>query len=155
MLPVYTVSDGVHHRHHQSGVTASGVYRYFSGRRSDGGSSPRAAGRRGRCQIAIQVIVVCCVLFPLLFLLSDRVVMPASRGQGRWSNRKALMDPVPIFPAAHLRNLVLVAGHAVYTSLDFSLATKESSWFLEEYQKVPGTVACMMHAWGLGSYMHA
>ena len=42
------------------------------------------------------------------------------------------------YPAAHLLNLVLVAGHAVYTGLDFSLATQESSWFLESYQKVSG-----------------
>lgn len=31
-----------------------------------------------------------------------------------------------------------VAGHAVYVGKDYSEATKEASWFLEEYQKVPG-----------------
>jgi len=46
--------------------------------------------------------------------------------------------PAPDFPAAHLKNLVLVAGHAVYTGVDYHLANKESSWFLEEYQQVSG-----------------
>lgn len=39
-------------------------------------------------------------------------------------------------PARHLRNLVLVAGHAVYVGLDFLQAQSEASWFLEDYQKV-------------------
>jgi len=39
------------------------------------------------------------------------------------------------FPAPHLRNLVLVACHAVYTGVDFHLADRESSWFLEPYQR--------------------
>lgn len=42
------------------------------------------------------------------------------------------------FPAPHLENLVLVAGHAVYTGVDFHLATREDSWFLEPYQQVEG-----------------
>jgi hypothetical protein len=41
-------------------------------------------------------------------------------------------------PAAGLRNLVLVAGHAVFTGVDFHAADQESSWFLEEYQQIPG-----------------
>jgi hypothetical protein len=44
--------------------------------------------------------------------------------------------PAGGYPAPTLQHLVLVAGHAVYTGVDFSLATKESSWFLEPYQQV-------------------
>lgn len=40
------------------------------------------------------------------------------------------------FPAPKLTHLVLVAGHAVYTGLDFAVANQESSWFLEPYQQV-------------------
>lgn len=40
------------------------------------------------------------------------------------------------YPAPQLQHLVLVAGHAVYTGVDYALATKESSWYLEDYQKV-------------------
>jgi hypothetical protein len=42
------------------------------------------------------------------------------------------------FPAPELTHLVLVAGHAVYTGLDFAVANQESSWFLESYQQVGG-----------------
>ncbi|BBN05443.1 hypothetical protein MPTK1_3g13130 [Marchantia polymorpha subsp. ruderalis] len=38
----------------------------------------------------------------------------------------------------NLRNLVMVAGHAVYTSSSCSKAEGEDSWFLESYQKHPG-----------------
>lgn len=49
--------------------------------------------------------------------------------------------PAGGFPAPHLTHLVLVAGHAVYTGLDFAVANMESSWFLEAYQQVsvPGS----------------
>lgn len=42
------------------------------------------------------------------------------------------------FPASHLRSLVLVACHSVYTGLDFSHPEDQSSWLLLDYQKVPG-----------------
>lgn len=43
------------------------------------------------------------------------------------------------FPVSHLRNLVLVACHSVYTGLDFHESEEKSSWFLLDYQKeVPG-----------------
>ncbi len=42
------------------------------------------------------------------------------------------------FPAPHLRNLVLVACHSVYTGLDFHTAEEKSSWYLLDYQKVGG-----------------
>lgn len=40
------------------------------------------------------------------------------------------------FPVSHLRNLVLVACHSVYTGLDFHESEEKSSWFLLDYQKV-------------------
>jgi hypothetical protein len=39
---------------------------------------------------------------------------------------------------SQLRNLVMVAGHSVYTSQSCENPEKESSWFLEAYQKHPG-----------------
>jgi hypothetical protein len=44
--------------------------------------------------------------------------------------------PAGGYPAPTLQHLVLVAGHAVYTGVDYALAAKESSWFLEPYQQV-------------------
>ena len=40
------------------------------------------------------------------------------------------------YPAPHLRNLVLVACHSVYTGLDFHNTEEKSSWFLLDYHKV-------------------
>ena len=43
-----------------------------------------------------------------------------------------------MYPFAKLRNLVMVAGHSVYTSSSCEKVDKEDSWFLESYQKHPG-----------------
>lgn len=45
------------------------------------------------------------------------------------------------YPLPDLRNLVMVAGHSVYTSSSCGKADKEDSWFLESYQKHPGQAA--------------
>ncbi|WCJ43415.1 hypothetical protein M5689_024153 [Euphorbia peplus] len=45
------------------------------------------------------------------------------------------------YPFAQLKNLVMVAGHSVYTSSDCGKVDKEDSWFLETYQRHPGQAA--------------
>ncbi|XP_065880671.1 uncharacterized protein C57A10.07 isoform X2 [Euphorbia lathyris] len=45
------------------------------------------------------------------------------------------------YPFAQLKNLVMVAGHSVYTSSDCGKVDKEDSWFLESYQRHPGQAA--------------
>lgn len=45
------------------------------------------------------------------------------------------------YPFDKLRNLVMVAGHSVYTSNSCEKVDKEDSWFLESYQKHPGQAA--------------
>lgn len=44
-------------------------------------------------------------------------------------------------PYRDLKNLVMVAGHAVYTSTGCDKLNGEASWFLESYQKNPGQAA--------------
>ncbi|KAL3572733.1 hypothetical protein D5086_026637 [Populus alba] len=44
------------------------------------------------------------------------------------------------YPFANLSNLVMVAGHSVYTS-SCGKVDREDSWFLESYQKHPGQAA--------------
>jgi hypothetical protein len=83
----------------------------------------------------IKGTIIVCVLLPLYLLATDRVT---AWGEGQSFASRKMMRDLSSFPAAHLKNLVLVAGHAVYTGLDFSQASLESSWFLEAYQKVPG-----------------
>ncbi|KAJ6391797.1 hypothetical protein OIU77_025706 [Salix suchowensis] len=45
------------------------------------------------------------------------------------------------YPFANLSNLVMVAGHSVYTSSSCGKVDKEESWVLEAYQKHPGQAA--------------
>ncbi|XP_057773598.1 uncharacterized protein C57A10.07 isoform X2 [Salvia miltiorrhiza] len=45
------------------------------------------------------------------------------------------------YPFASLRNLVMVAGHSVYTSSSCEKVDKENAWYLEAYQKHPGQAA--------------
>jgi len=59
------------------------------------------------------------------------------------------------FPAPHLENLVLVAGHAVYTGVDFHLAAREDSWFLEPYQQVAGEAQSFVDHVRLGAELAA
>ncbi|KAK8681865.1 hypothetical protein V6N13_054264 [Hibiscus sabdariffa] len=48
------------------------------------------------------------------------------------------------YPYAKLKNLVMVAGHSVYTSSTCGKVDKEDSWFLESYQKNPGQAATFL-----------
>ncbi|CAN1130306.1 Uncharacterized protein C57A10.07 [Linum perenne] len=45
------------------------------------------------------------------------------------------------YPYADLKNLVMVAGHSIYTSSSCGGTDDEDSWFLEPYQKHPGQAA--------------
>ncbi|GMH22299.1 hypothetical protein Nepgr_024142 [Nepenthes gracilis] len=47
-------------------------------------------------------------------------------------------------PFSKLKNLVMVAGHSVYTSSSYGKADDEGSWFLESYQKHPGQAATFL-----------
>ena len=68
---------------------------------------------------------------------TQRRALAAARAAGRRGSgsRDAALAPRE-FPAPHLRNLVLVACHSVYTGLDFRSAEEKSSWYLLDYQKV-------------------
>lgn len=65
-----------------------------------------------------------------------RVLAAARRGAGVPHLGAASRSEARQFPAPHLRNLVLVACHSVYTGLDFTNSEERSSWFLLDYQKV-------------------
>ncbi|KAI4389737.1 hypothetical protein MLD38_001932 [Melastoma candidum] len=45
------------------------------------------------------------------------------------------------YPFARLKNLVMVAGHSIYTSRSCEKVEEEGSWFLEPYQRNPGQAA--------------
>lgn len=48
------------------------------------------------------------------------------------------------YPLPKLQNLVMVAGHSVYTSSHCGKVDNENSWFLESYQKHPGQAATFL-----------
>ncbi|XP_073305359.1 uncharacterized protein C57A10.07-like [Primulina huaijiensis] len=50
-------------------------------------------------------------------------------------------ENVESYPFHNFRNLVMVAGHSVYTSSSCENVDKEDSWYLESYQKHPGQAA--------------
>eukprot|EP00240_Pyramimonas_obovata_P010706 CAMPEP_0118930762 /NCGR_PEP_ID=MMETSP1169-20130426/7340_1 /TAXON_ID=36882 /ORGANISM="Pyramimonas obovata, Strain CCMP722" /LENGTH=112 /DNA_ID=CAMNT_0006873167 /DNA_START=444 /DNA_END=779 /DNA_ORIENTATION=- len=41
---------------------------------------------------------------------------------------------------SHYQNLVMVAGHSVLINPDARQARQQDSWYLEEYQRIPGQV---------------
>lgn len=49
-------------------------------------------------------------------------------------------------PAAHLRNLVLVACHAVFIGSDYSMAEDPDAWLLLDYQKVKCSLPLVPHS---------
>lgn len=66
---------------------------------------------------------------------SQRRVLAAARRGAKGGAAQRPRDVARIFPAPHLRNLVLVACHSVYTGLDFKHSEEKSSWYLLDYQK--------------------
>jgi hypothetical protein len=48
------------------------------------------------------------------------------------------------YPFPNLRNLIMVAGHSIYTSSSCSKTDREDSLFLEPYQKHPGQAATFL-----------
>lgn len=93
-------------------------------------------------------------LHPLMLFLSSlsiaiTVLVVLSLYESRYrmmsSYSKLGMESEP-YPLPKLRNLVMVAGHSVYTSSSCEKADKEDAWFLEPYQKHPGQAATfVMH----------
>ncbi|GAB2290003.1 hypothetical protein Dimus_024300 [Dionaea muscipula] len=47
-------------------------------------------------------------------------------------------------PFLKLNNLVMVAGHSVYTSTSCGMVDSEDSWFMESYQRHPGQAATFL-----------
>lgn len=70
------------------------------------------------------------------------IVLSVSERRFRMMGNYAKFDVgVDAYPFSKFRNLVMVAGHSVYTSSSCEKVDKEDSWFLESYQKHPGQAA--------------
>lgn len=57
------------------------------------------------------------------------------------SSYRAEEGNVDSYPFSSFRNLVMVAGHSVYTSSSCEKVDKEDAWYLESYQKNTGQAA--------------
>ncbi|GFR46772.1 hypothetical protein Agub_g8400 [Astrephomene gubernaculifera] len=132
MLPVYVGHESVHSRHARAGgAQGQGAQYGYPPPQPKLSSTQRLWIRR-----VLRTVFVVLLLSPVWYFVRGHESKQSAELK---RNRKILEAEAKLFiPAATLKNLVLVAGHAVYTGVDYSEASKESSWFLEEYQKVPG-----------------
>ncbi|EPS61399.1 hypothetical protein M569_13398, partial [Genlisea aurea] len=81
------------------------------------------------------------ILLMLLFLLSlviALIFIASSRRLASYLNM--VSDTESHYPFPDLKNLVMVAGHSVYTS-NCGKPEKEDSWYLASYQRHPGQAA--------------
>lgn len=101
-------------------------------------AATKASNRRRLIGRLVQLLMVLFVLLPLWLLASSHIGL--AQGKQEAGSRKLMDRPLlrHMLPASRLRNLVLVAGHAVYVGSNYAEARVQQSWFLEEYQRVPG-----------------
>ncbi|KAK1287755.1 hypothetical protein QJS10_CPB19g00039 [Acorus calamus] len=83
----------------------------------------------------------------LTFGLTILVILSIYESRFRFTiNQRSDYSDSGGYPFPDLRNLVVVAGHSVYTSESCGKVDKEDSWFLEPYQKHSGQAATfLMH----------
>ncbi|PUZ67980.1 hypothetical protein GQ55_3G477700 [Panicum hallii var. hallii] len=83
--------------------------------------------------VAVAAALLSAGLAVLVLLSVHEARARAARpGGGAWAGE---------YPLPGLRNLVMVAGHSVYTSASCGGTDREESWFLEPYQRHPGQAA--------------
>ncbi|KAL6316954.1 hypothetical protein AAG906_024492 [Vitis piasezkii] len=81
----------------------------------------------------------------LSFGLTVLIILSVYESQFRaMSNYQKLSMGYNDYPFTKLQNLVMVAGHSVFTSSSCGKVDKEDSWFLESYQKHPGQAATFL-----------
>lgn len=90
------------------------------------------------CPVAVALILLSFGLSVLILLSVYETRFRMMRSGNAWSNE------VGAYPFPNLRNLVMVAGHSIYTSESCGKIDREDSWFLEPYQKHPGQAATFL-----------
>ncbi|XP_031119756.1 uncharacterized protein C57A10.07 [Ipomoea triloba] len=84
------------------------------------------------------------LLFVISFCIAIIVIVMLSSYESQFrlmGSYKKLNKGIEVYPFAKFKNLVMVAGHSVYTSSRCEGVDKENAWFLESYQKHPGQAA--------------
>jgi len=103
---------------------------------------------------------VAMFLFTLLFMfvIADYTFLPVvpkrrsfnSPSVLTMSRRELPRGRARRFPVPYLTNLIIVAGHSVFTGSNFDDAGRLSSWFLESYQNVSGEAESFLEHIRLG-----
>ncbi|TVU00294.1 hypothetical protein EJB05_54282 [Eragrostis curvula] len=88
--------------------------------------------------VAVALILLSFGLGVLILLSVYETRFRTSPGGGAWSSE------VGEYPFPRLQNLVMVAGHSIYTSSSCGKMDSEESWFLEPYQKHHGQAATFL-----------
>ena len=86
--------------------------------------------------------VMVCSVYVFGSMFSALLTGPASRFALSLPQPRRLHHDYGRF--SKLQNLVMVAGHSVYTSGSCENPEKEGSWFLESYQKLPGQASTFL-----------
>lgn len=94
--------------------------------------------------VLFSIVLVSFGITALLLLSSSSIYGNRFRSTVGTAYKKKTDLDNGAYPFAHLRSLVMVAGHSVYTSSDCGRIEKEESWFLESYQKHPGQAATFL-----------
>ncbi|KAI3464630.1 hypothetical protein Pfo_021293 [Paulownia fortunei] len=84
------------------------------------------------------------MLFLICLSIGITVLIMLSVYEGQFSmmpHYRKFEGNVDNYPFPNFRNLVMVAGHSVYTSSSCERVDKEDAWYLESYQKHPGQAA--------------
>lgn len=98
----------------------------------------------------VKAIVKRLQLHPLLLLFVlvsfgvTIIVILSIYVRGNYRGYEVSEGDLEDYPFAKLKNLVMVAGHSVYTSSSCGKADEEGSWFLETYQRHPGQAATFL-----------
>lgn len=115
-------------------------------------SSRRRQGPETPLQKLVVILSLIVILVPSLLLalyllyalaawlvLGRHVPVHALRGMGMasWKKPPGFNGEVAA-PFPQLHHLVMVAGHSVYVGSDLTKPREMASWFLEDYQKIPG-----------------
>lgn len=88
---------------------------------------------------------IVCFLISLSLGVSIFLVLSLYEGHYKMMSSYTNFNTDPEnYPFSKLRNLVMVAGHSVYTSSSCEKVDKEDSWFLESYQKNPGQASTFL-----------
>ncbi|KAL6209287.1 hypothetical protein ACLB2K_020229 [Fragaria x ananassa] len=87
-----------------------------------------------------------CLVFMITLLVGVTilVLLPLYENRFQMSSYQKYGMDFDSYPLPNLMNLVMVAGHSVYTSSSCGKVDKEDSWFLESYQKHPGQASTFL-----------